>query len=115
MNNGLYVYGESKPRKRYFVADERIDGDGDRFCKSFFTKEEAIAEAESEWERLTERERRDRRIIVGYIDKNDVLDNALGERSIVGDIDPDDWDAAEDETWYSNFSLYEIVHEHYGR
>lgn len=110
MNNDLYVIGESKPRKRFFVLDERIDGEGDSYGKSFFNKDEAIADAESEWRYLTDREKRDRHIIVGWIDDS-IPDDVLGERSIIGNIDPEDWSAEDDENWFSNFSGYQIVYE----
>ena len=28
MKDNLYIYGEPKPRKRFFVMDERTDGEG---------------------------------------------------------------------------------------
>ena len=84
MNNDLYVRGEPKPRKRYFVMDERKDGYGDSFGKSFFSKDEAIAEADAQWRYLTAREKRDRRIFVGYIDEAMIPDDVLGEEIITG-------------------------------
>lgn len=111
MKNDLYVHGDPKPRKRFFVLDERIDGEGDSFGMSFFNKEDAIAEAEREWRYLTAREKRDRRIFVGYIDDDSIPDDVLGERSIIGDIDPEDWDEDADENWFSGFSMFEIVFE----
>lgn len=110
MKNDLYVYGEPRPRKRFFVMDERIDGEGERFGKSFFNKEEAIAEADSQWRYLTDREKRERRIFVGYIDES-IPDDVLGERSIIGDIVPDELEEEMDEEWYSGFDGYVEIYE----
>ena len=111
MDNELYVIGESKPRKRYFVLDEHRDGEGDSFGEAFFSLDDAIAEADRSWRYLTAREKKARHIIVGYIDPKFVPDNVLGERSIIGDADPDDWDAEADDTWCFNFSCYDTVYE----
>ena len=110
MKNDLYVYGEPCPRKRFFVMDERTDGEGERFGKSFFSKEEAIAEADSQWRYLTDCEKRERHIFVGYIDES-IPDDVLGERSIIGDIDPEEWDEEMDDDWCFGFDGYVEIYE----
>lgn len=110
MKNELYIHGEPHPRKRFFVMDERTDGEGDRFGKSFFSKEEAIAEADFEWSHMTAREKRERRVYVGYIDES-IPDNVLGDRSIIGDIDPNEWDEEMDDEWYLGFDGYVEIYE----
>ena len=49
---------------RYIVVDERIDGTGDIFNDEFDDLDEAISEAEFQWERQTFREKKTRRIYV---------------------------------------------------
>lgn len=92
--------------------DESADGVGDSFGKSFFTKDEAIAEAKLLWRNLSACEKQGRHVFVGYIDAESIPDNVLGERDIVGDIDPDNWSAEDDDNWFLNFSSgYEVLHE----
>lgn len=112
MESNLYVHGDSKPRKRFFVMDEARNGDGDSFIKSFFSKDEAVADAVAQWNHLTAREKRDRRIFVGHIGEQSIPDDVLGERSIIGDVDLNDWDSEADENWPLNFSSgYTLVYE----
>lgn len=110
MKNDLYIHGEPRHRKRFFVMDERTDGEGERSGKSFFNKEEAIAEADSQWRYLTDREKRERHIFVGYIDES-IPDDVLGERSIIGDIDPEDWYEEMEEEWYLGFDGFVKIYE----
>ena len=110
MKENLYIYGEPKPRKRFFVMDEPIDGNGDSFGVSFFSKDEAISEANAQWRYLTAKEKSKRRIFVGYIDES-IPDDVLGERSIIGDIDPEDWGEEMEEEWYLGFDGYVEIYE----
>lgn len=52
--------------KKYFVIDERRDGNGDIFIEECFTLEQANDEALSQWSYLTKREKQERFIYVMF-------------------------------------------------
>lgn len=75
--------------RKYLVIDT-VKGNrcGDIYTDYFDTPEEATREAESQWEHLTRSEQKNRHVYSCYIDKTDLMEEAIDED---GNIDWTAW------------------------
>lgn len=112
MKNSDFIFGKSKPRKRYIVTDQPTDYSArygysmDEHIAVYATMDEALEAAERDWRYLARDEKRKRTIVVSYIPAEDAPDSAAGDRDFAGDIGPEGLEGQTDEEWAAQFESY---------